>query len=282
MQKADQFTPQVVVIGVLNHLQALAGPGKGHVKNLADLRFRAIGHHHHPVGKQQGLIHVMGNHYGGDTSFLADLHQLLLQIAASEGIEGPKRFVQKQQTGSDRKSPGYCHPLLHTAREFSRQLVGSMAEANHLDTAINGLFALRDRTGGHDAIDRQGHVLANGLPRQQGIVLEHHHAIWAWLFNLASVDQNATTAGLGKASQEIKQGALATTGVTNQRNKFTLSDFKVDVLESDVMATIFEGKDFGDIINGKEATHLNDHPEQLYFQSRPLSDQGLDPQAQHR
>ena len=57
----------------------------------------------------------MGNHYGGDTSFLADLHQLLLQIAASQGIEGPKRFVQKQQTGSDRKSPGYRHPLLHTA-----------------------------------------------------------------------------------------------------------------------------------------------------------------------
>ena len=157
-----------------------------------------------------------------------------------------------------------------------------MAEANHLDTAINDLFALRDRTGSHNAIDRQGNVLANGLPRQQGIVLEHHHAIRAGLIYLASVDQYATTAGLGKARQEIKQGALATTGVTNQRNKFTLSDFKVDVLESDVMATIFEGKDFGDIINGKEATHLNDHPEQLYYQSRPLSDQGLDPQAQHR
>ena len=157
-----------------------------------------------------------------------------------------------------------------------------MAEANHLDTAINGLFALRDRTGGHDAIDRQGHVLTNGLPRQQGIVLEHHHAIWAWLFNLASVDQNATTAGLGKARQEIKQGALATTGVTNQRNKFPFSDFKVNVLESDVMATVFEGKDFGDIINSKESIHLSYHPEQLCFQSRPLSDQGLDPQDQHR
>jgi hypothetical protein len=38
--------------------------------------------------------------------------------------------------------------------------------------------------------------------------------------------------------------------VANQGNKFPFLYLKIDVLESYVMTTLFEGEKFGDIING--------------------------------
>ena len=189
---------------MLHHLQALARPGQGHLENLADAGLRAVGEHHDPVGEQQGLIHIVGHHHRGNTSLLADLHQLLLEIAAGEGIQGTKRLIQQQQLGPNRQGPGYGDPLLHAAGEFGRAFVSGLAKSHQLDVGLHNREAFLPAGIDHDGINGQGDVLANALPGQQGIVLKHHHAIGTRIGNLASVHQNAALTGLGQARHQIK------------------------------------------------------------------------------
>ena len=199
LQKANQFAAQGVIVGVLHHLQALARPGQGHLENLADAGLGAVGEHHDPIGEQQGLIHIVGHHHRGDPSLLADLHQLLLEIAPGEGIQGTKRLIQEQQLGPDRQGPGNGNPLLHAAGEFGRAFISGRAKSHQLDVGFHNRGAFLPASISHDGINRQGDVLANALPGQQGIVLEHHHAIGTRIGDLAAVHQDAPLAGLGQA-----------------------------------------------------------------------------------
>ena len=95
VEEIDEFRAQAVVAGVVDHLQPLAGPGDGHLQHVADLGARAVGEHHDPIGEQHGLVNVVGDHHGGERVLIANLHQLLLQIAAGERIEGAKGFIKQ-------------------------------------------------------------------------------------------------------------------------------------------------------------------------------------------
>ena len=257
LQKANQFAAQGVIVGVLHHLQALARPGQGHLENLADTGLRAVGEHHDPIGEQQGLIHIVGDHHRGDTSLLADLHQLLLEIAPGEGIQGTKRLIQQQQLGPDREGPGYGNPLLHATGEFGRAFIRRRAESHQLDVGLHNRGAFLPAGIRHDGIHSQGNVLANALPGQQRVVLEHHHAIGTRIGDLAAVHQDAALAGLGQARHQVEQGGFTTAGVADQRNKFTVFDLQINILNGNIVTAIGQSKTLGNIINGQKSCHFN-------------------------
>ena len=191
----------------------------------------------------------MGHHHGGDAGLLTDLHQLLLQIAAGDCIEGAEGFIQQQQPGANGQGAGDGHPLLHAAGELTGVLIGGMAEAHQLNALFDALALLGSRGAAHHVVHRQGDVLAHGLPRQQRIVLEHHHPLGTGISHLASIHQDAAAAGLGEASHQVEQCGFAATRVADQRDKFTLADAEVDVLEGHITAAVIEGKNLGDVVN---------------------------------
>lgn len=113
VEKVDHLSPQAVVVGVTHHFQTMAGPRKRDPQNLANAGLRAIGHHYHPIRKQQRLIHIVGNHDTGELLRLGNLHQLLLQVAARQGIQSAKGLIQQQHPRTDGQSPGNGYPLFH-------------------------------------------------------------------------------------------------------------------------------------------------------------------------
>ena len=157
----------------------------------------------------------MRHHHRGDTGLLADLHQLLLQIAAGEGVEGAKGFIKQQQPRLDRQGPGDGHPLLHTAGEFGRELVGGLGQPDQRQAAVHLGLPFAGAGTAHHPVHRQGHVLAGRLPGQQGVVLEHHHPVRSRFGHLAALHQDAAAARLGEAGHQVEQGALAAARVAD-------------------------------------------------------------------
>ena len=267
---------------MLHHLQPLPRPGERHPQDLADTSLRSVGHHHHAVGQQQGLIDVVGHHHGGDASFLADAHQLLLQIAARQRIEGAEGLIEQQQPRADRQGAGDRHPLLHAARELRGKFLGGGRQPHHRQVALHDLVPLGRAELAHHPVHRQRHVLAHGLPGQQRIVLKHHHPVGPRLGHLPPIDQDAAMAGLRQARQQVQQGALAAAGMADQRDEFALADLQVDVLEGHIAAAIVQRKDLRDVVDGEEGDHLSWTPVPRADPPRPPGDRGPGPPGPRR
>src|SRR5690606_22946353 len=73
-ETADQALAVVVVVRVLQQRLAGAGPGNVDLHHLAHPRLGAIGHHHHPVGEQNRLVDIVGNHQRRELGAIPDLH----------------------------------------------------------------------------------------------------------------------------------------------------------------------------------------------------------------
>ncbi len=98
---------------------AAARPGQIDGFDFADFGVRAVGHHHHPVCQQDGLIDIMGDHNGGDMGPFPDFHQHFLQFPAGQRIQHAERFIQQQQFGRQGKGAGDADPLLHAVGHVS-------------------------------------------------------------------------------------------------------------------------------------------------------------------
>jgi len=76
---------------------------------------------------------------------------------------------------------------------------------------------------------RQLDVLVDRQPGQQGVVLEHYGALGARACNLTAIEDDAAGGGFIQTGHQIQHSALATAGVTNQRDKFALGDLQIDI-----------------------------------------------------
>ena len=155
---------------------------------------------------------------------IADLHELLLQIAPCQRVEGPKGFIQQQQLGLDRQGAGNRHPLAHAPGKLQGWFVGSVGQSHHGDVVLHHGLALRFGEVGHHLIHRQGDVLAHREPGQQRVVLEHHHLVRPGPLDGFALQQHGAIAGEIQPGDHVQQGALAATGVADQRDEFTLAD----------------------------------------------------------
>ena len=197
----------------------------------------------------------MGHHHGGELVLIADLHELLLQVAPAEGIEGPEGFIEQQQLRLDRQGAGDRHPLAHAAGQFAGQLVAGMAQAHHLDVLLHQGLAVLAGEAGHHLIDGQGDVLLHREPGQQRVVLEHHHLVGARALHRFAIHQHRAARGQIEAGDHVQQRALATAGVADQGDEFAFADVEIDSLEGQVIATTIEGKVLLEILNFYKSCH---------------------------
>ena len=80
-------------------------------------------------------------------------------------------------------------------------------------------------------IDRQGHVVEAGEPRQQRMVLEYHRALRTRPGNFAVVANQPAFRRQRDPSDKVKERRFTAAGVPNQADGFALMDIKGDVLQ---------------------------------------------------
>ncbi len=124
-----------------------------------------------------------------------------------------------------------------------------MAEAHHRDVLRHDGIALARAKPRHHLIHCQGDVLAHREPRQQRVVLEHHHLVGAWPLHGFALQQHRAIGGEVQPGNHVEQGALTAAGVANQRDELSFFDLKIDSLQGQVIATTIEGEILGDILN---------------------------------
>ena len=59
LQKAEQALAELAKFRVVEHGVALARAGQRDIHDLTHARARARRHHHHPIGQEDGLVHVV-------------------------------------------------------------------------------------------------------------------------------------------------------------------------------------------------------------------------------
>ncbi len=103
------------VAPVAGEREALARARQVDGEDPSDRRGGAVGHHHHAVGEQRRLVHVVGHHEHGASRRGDDPHQLVLEVRPRQGIERAEGLVEQQDLGLDRKRAGDTDALLHAA-----------------------------------------------------------------------------------------------------------------------------------------------------------------------
>jgi hypothetical protein len=158
------------------------------------------------VGQQQRFVDVVRNHEGRHRTIerCAERHQLLLQVAARESIEGAERLVEKENLGLRSESPRDRDPLSHAARELSGSAVKRISKSDELEIPDGLGPLLVSRPGRKRGGDRQLNVADRRQPGQQGIVLKHERGPLRHPSNNLTCNRNAAAVGTKQPCDQIQ------------------------------------------------------------------------------
>ena len=118
------------------------------------------------------LVQIVGDEDGGLVQLGRKGHELLLELAPDQRVEGRERLVHQQDLGVRGERTGEPDPLLHPARQLAREAVLVSVEVDEAEAALGDLPALRLRLALH--LQGEGDVVAHRAVRKQRHVLEHH------------------------------------------------------------------------------------------------------------
>ena len=102
IEEVEGLVAQLAVAGIALDGLVAAGSLEGHREDVANGGGRSVGHHHHPIGQEQGLIDVVGDHQHRGPLFAPDAQQLFLQLFFGDRIEGPEGLIQHQHRRAHR------------------------------------------------------------------------------------------------------------------------------------------------------------------------------------
>ena len=200
----------------------------------------AVAHDGDPVTDTDRFVQIVGDEHGGPVHDRGELHELVLQLAAYEGIEGAERLVHQQDLGIDGERTRESDALLHAAREFVGELVPPTAKLDHGQHLLGRGSPLVLR----NAPDLQGHgdVVEHGAVRHQRKVLkDHRNVLIAKLPELlrgegrdvAAVDVDLARARLQKPVDVTDKGRLAAAGQPHDAENLSAPDVETDVGHAD-------------------------------------------------
>ncbi len=91
-----------------------------------------------PIGQQDRLVHVVGDHHGRDAAVTipAQPRELALQRFPRERIECAERLVEKHDLRIRRQRPGDRHTLAHAARQLARATGERVAQSDALERLL--------------------------------------------------------------------------------------------------------------------------------------------------
>ena len=89
--------------------------------------------------------------------------------------------------------------------------------------------SLRDLVAREHLVDGEAHVVVDGEPGQQRVVLEHHGAIGPGLVDLLVLEQHRAARDVEQAGDDVEQGRLAAAGMADDGDVLALLDAEIDV-----------------------------------------------------
>ena len=129
-----------------------------------------------PVTDTDRLVQIVSDENRGLSHHRCQLHELVLELAADQRIQGAEGLVHQEDIGIGRERAAQPHPLLHAPRELVGEAVLPTVELHQVEHAL-GLFPALSlaETAYFQGL---GDVVAHRPMRHQAEVLEHHaHAL---------------------------------------------------------------------------------------------------------
>jgi|GEM_PF-4045575 len=167
---------------------------------------RAAAQHHDLVGQEHGFFDVVRHEQHGRARRLPHPDQLLLQVAAGNGVDRAEGFVHQQQVGLDRQRAGDAHALRLAARQLVRPAAAVVGQAGQLQRRVDTALAFRAIQA--QAFQPIADIAAHRAPGHQAAVLEHHRAAAA-SGPRRRLKAHFARSGLGQPGRGAQQRRLA-------------------------------------------------------------------------
>ena len=179
---------------------------------------------------------VVRRHEDGGARAVDALEQLH-DAQRDRRVEVTRGLVAHKQRWAVHHGAGHGDALLLTTRELvgvDVHLLAQAHEAQHL-----GHLRLDDRARLADALEGKGHVVKDGLVRQQLEVLEHAADLAAQVRDLPvahgaqvlASDHDLAVRGLELAGDELEERRLTRAGMAHEEHKLAGKDVNVHVVE---------------------------------------------------
>src|SRR3546814_807358 len=153
------------------------------------------------------------------------------------------------------------YPRPHAAGQSLGIGVLEPSQAHHLDEPLGRLAPLGSLHALH--LQAKRHVLGNGQPRKQRVLLEHHAAVRIDVAHFAAVDDNASGAGLFETRHQVEQRRLAATRSSQHDQKFAARNLQVHAVQRLERPEIL-----GDALDRNHGIVQRDHASTLFSMNR--------------
>ncbi len=168
----------------------------------------------------------------GGAEFGMEPFQLRTHLHPELGIQVRQRLVHQEHLGVAHQRPPQGHALLLPAREFPRAPLQQGCDAQNLGGLAHPLveFGL----GCLPHLQRKGQILVDALVRVERVILEHHGDVPVFRVKVVDdlvVDGNGAVGDLDQSGDQVERGGLATTGRTDQRDKLTVLNCQVHIVD---------------------------------------------------
>jgi hypothetical protein len=138
----------------------------------ANLYDPTLPHDGNAIAEPNGLVEIMGDEHGRLAHSRCEFQELILQLAADQGIESAERFIHQQYVRISGEGAGESDPLLHATRQFIRITIAEALKADKAQLLLGDGQALLLRHA--TQLETESNVVAYRAMRQQRHVLKHH------------------------------------------------------------------------------------------------------------
>ena len=189
------------------HGVGLARAGKIDADFLQDAS-RPRAHHQNAVGKEDRLVHVVGDEHDGLGRLRQNDGDLALKLLARDGIERAERLIEQQHVGVEGERAREADALLHAAGQLVRIVLANPSSPTRR-TKRSRRAPAHLRGGELRHFEAEGDVARDGQPRKQVELLKHHRARRRRCFHALARYRNYAARGRLEPVQDAQQRGLA-------------------------------------------------------------------------
>ena len=208
-------------------------------RDLVDDAAGPAAHHQNAVGQRHGFEQIVGDEQRGLAGALERLRQFALQHDAGLRVDRGERLVEQQHGRIDRQRAGERDALAHAARQLMRIVIGEFAEVERVEQRPGALLPLGQ---GHSLdLDAELHVLGDGAPRQQQVLLQHEGDVRVRSFDALTVDERFAFARRIEPRADVEQRGLAAAARPDQRDDLAVAHGQAHLLHGcEAFARLFD------------------------------------------
>ena len=183
------------------------------------------------IAQANRFADIVRDENDGASGFGPDAFQFVVQQVAGLGVESGERFVHQQDVGLGGEGARDGDALTHAAGELVNVAVFELAKVYQPQIVLRLLAALGFRNP--FIFMPNSTFCADREPGKQSMILEDQDAIGSGPSNGIAVHQDLTRGLRIESGNQVQQRGLAAAGWTNDAEKFSRANFKIDVVESE-------------------------------------------------